>query len=176
MLAGVLPLDLEVKKWGRLARCRRLRLGKEEEKRVEEEGFAEWQARWEASEMGRITYRFFPMVKERLKCSWLEVGHESSQFLTEHVAFMAYLDRFSKPETDECQSCGATDTMEHVVFDCVQLASARRALRNLIVGDGQQWPCDLRHLVCSPGIFREFRRFMREAVVLRGHVSGRVDE
>jgi len=111
VLAGVLPLDLEARQWGRRARRRRLGLGKEKEVEIEEEeGIAEWQARWEASEKGRLTFSYFPSVKKRLKCKWLVVDHESSQFLTGHVGFMAYLHRFSKSETDECPACGTSDT------------------------------------------------------------------
>ncbi|XP_025197550.1 zinc finger BED domain-containing protein 5-like [Melanaphis sacchari] len=72
VLAGVLPLDLAARQWGRLARSRRLGLGREHMDRVEEEGLAEWQARWEASEKGRLTYSYFPCVKESKMKRFLE--------------------------------------------------------------------------------------------------------
>lgn len=79
-----------------------------------------------------IKVGYFPSVKERLKCSWIEVGHEASQFLTEHGAFMFYLLRFSKSETNECTACGASDTVNHIIFECAALTDTRRALRNLV--------------------------------------------
>jgi len=172
VLAGVLPLDLEARQWGRKARRRRNGLGKEQEAEIEEEGFAEWQARWEASKKGRLTYSYFPSVKERLKCRWLVVDHESSQFLTGHGGCMAYFHRFSRSETDECQSCGALDTAEHVVFNCEALTGARKALRDLVERIGSPWPCELRTLVSSPELWKEFRSFMHAAVASRGHVLG----
>lgn len=55
-----------------MARSRRTGLGREQVRDIEEEGIAEWQTRWEANEKGRLTYGYFPSVKERLKCSWLK--------------------------------------------------------------------------------------------------------
>ncbi|KAE9521654.1 hypothetical protein AGLY_017950 [Aphis glycines] len=159
VLAGVLPLDLVARQWGRLARSRRTGLGKEQVRDIEEEGIAEWQTRWEASEKGRLTY--------------VEVDHESSQFLKGHGGFMAYLHRFSKSETDECQQCGCLDMAEHVVFECEALSDTRKALRYLVEVGGQPWPCQLSFLVGSPELWKEFRLFMRGTSDFRGHVVGR---
>jgi len=173
VLLGVLPLDLAARQLGRVARSRRNGDGKEKEMEIEEETLRDWQTRWDASDKGRILYSYFPSVRERLKCSWIEVGHESSQFLTEHGAFMYYLHRFSKSETDECTSCGASDTVSHIIFDCEAMADTRRALRDLVEADGLPWPCELRRLVDTPGIWKQFRAFIHDAVVSRGKVVGR---
>lgn len=84
------------------------------------------------------------------------MGHEVSQFLTEHVAFMFYLHRFSKSETAECTTGGASDTVNHIIFDCVALTDTRRALRNLVEDCGLPWPCELGRLVDTPEIWKQF--------------------
>lgn len=174
VLAGVLPLDLEIVKRGRMARCRRRNGSVEEVRELELEAVRSWQTRWSESVKGRPLYNFLPEVEDRLRCSWLEVGHDVSQFLTEHGAFMAYLHRFAKSATDECAACGRVDTALHVVFDCAGVLDARRALIADLVRQGVPWPCEPRALVRSEGAFRAFQVFVRAAVAARGRIVGDV--
>lgn len=106
-----------------------------------------------------LTYSYFPL-KERLKCSWMEVYHKSPQFLMRHGAFMEYLHRFSNSETDECKGFEALDSMEHVVFSCENILDTRKALRDLVElrglhwrkdGDGELWNKLLGVMSAEPG-------------------------
>jgi hypothetical protein len=116
VLAGVLPLDLEVRRCCLLARSRRDgNGGRESEKRIKEDMVRVWQERWTGSAKGRYLYAYFPVVQYRSLCSGYEIGHVMSMFLTGHGAFMEYLNRFAKSATNECLQCGQVDMASHVV-------------------------------------------------------------
>lgn len=121
-----------------------------------------------------VTYDYFPEAKTRSQCSGMEVSHVTSMFLTGHGAFMAYLHRFAKSATNECQQCGQLDTASHVVFECTYHADARSALIDLMDSLGHHWPCDSRELVKSTTVFKAFERFVHAAGGIRGRVSAEV--
>lgn len=70
-------------------------------------------------------------------------------------------------------SCGASDTVDNIVFECGALVDARKALRNLVEAIGLPWPCGLQRLVGTLEVWKEFRSSMQETVVLRCHMVGR---
>lgn len=165
-------MDLEISRCCEMARRRRAGFGRESEAELTEGYMRKWQERWSGSVKGRFLYQYFPVVKDRTLCSGLEVGHVMSQFLTGHGAFMHYLHRFAKSATEGCLQCGQTDTVEHVVFECEHLADIRKALKDLIEGDGRPWPCELRELVRGPSVYKAFENFANAAVEHRGRVTG----
>lgn len=104
VLAGVLPLELELKLMAIKEDSKLLpenaRLGTINE--AYERMVDEWQARWSSSDKGRWTYLCFPDVRESLNCP-LAMGHKVAQFLTGHGNFGAKLAYFGKQPSPLCR-------------------------------------------------------------------------
>lgn len=113
VLAGTLPLDLELE--ARTA-VERLRLEEKEgigSRRTSEAGQVEalanarhqWQARWSVSTKERWTERWFQSIEIRLQRPWVKSNYYVSQLITGHADFRASLHGISLSDTLECE-CG----------------------------------------------------------------------
>ncbi|XP_023214293.1 uncharacterized protein LOC111617197, partial [Centruroides sculpturatus] len=56
----------------------------------------EWQHEWENADTGRKTYAFIPSITHRVKATHYTPNAETTQILTGHGNFHAYLHRFGK--------------------------------------------------------------------------------
>ncbi|XP_067122059.1 uncharacterized protein [Centruroides vittatus] len=111
---------------------------------------ASWQEEWERTPESHITRKFFPYVERRLKWKWLHPEHCSSQLITEHGKFNAYLYRFRHSDTDFCPICGVRNKVKHCLLSCPILKDIRRELKTLYIEeDNLSWPCKPEHLVSS---------------------------
>lgn len=164
VLAGVLPLDLELK-WIAI---------KEEAKGLPEgvrrgtthlayeDIMDEWQRRWSNSHKGRWTYQCFPDVRARLT-SPLAMGHEVAQFLTGHGNFRAKLAYFGRQPSPVCL-CGAEDEfVDHVLFRCERHSVHRAHLELEVHRAGHLWPCGMETLVSSKRLYTALVRFAKTA-------------
>ena len=172
ILSGSLPIEILLKQRTALYNLRKGRtaeigelvleghsLAKEEE--IKAEAIKMWQSRWDSSEKGRTTYRFFKDVKERLNAGWFRPGHGTAQVLTGHGNFAKKLKSF-KRATDEACSCGGLDTAEHLLFDCPKNSDLRNDLftklsTNVLLNEAHIF-------VANPESYQIFTRFCDESL------------
>jgi len=168
VLAGILPLDLELEA---RAAVERLRSEEKEsgvativcrQRQVEawDNARHQWQTRWSVSTKGRWTERWFPSIETRLKRPWVKPNHYVTQLITGHGDFKASLHRFSLSVTPKCE-CGAElDTVEHFIFECACYDQERQELRSIM----SVWPCDPDEMTSTREAFRALREFARTAL------------
>ncbi|KAJ3640617.1 hypothetical protein Zmor_027169 [Zophobas morio] len=128
VLAGVPPLDL-------LAEERLQEWKRRKNERVRESNSAPsvackgearkdlmqaWCERWRQTEKAAWTRRLIPNLTEWVGRGHGEVNHYTSQVLTGHGSFGAYLKRIGKIECSACWYCeeGVEEDVEHAIFDC----------------------------------------------------------
>jgi hypothetical protein len=118
----------------------------------------EWQRRWNESPVGLLTKKFLPTISDRLKMKWMRCSYWTTQFLTGHGAFYAYLHRFGFRELPDCP-CGEDDqTSEHLLWWCPLLAEERTTLHDEIELESNRPPTHT-DLLSSAANMRAFERF-----------------
>jgi len=84
-----------------------------------------WQREWESCTNGRWTFRLINDLPRWQSRTFGEVG--STQVLTGHGCFAAFLCRFGIQATDSCEQCGfQPDDAEHAFFYCDAWENWRR--------------------------------------------------
>jgi len=164
VLAGVPPLDLELKWLVTKEEVKQIpaNLRAETLNRAAENLLDTWQSRWRDIQKGRWTYQCFPDIRHRLKLP-LALGHEVTQFLTEHGHFRAKLNEVGLQPSPLCPCGIGNEDVEHVLYECpihdihrAQLVlSAHRA--------GFQWPTAMTDLVSGRETYAALVRFSKLA-------------
>jgi hypothetical protein len=163
VVAGKLPLDLELE-WGVLGvRCRTGEITKEDRDGLRDRLIDVWQDRWDRSEKGRWTYRIFPSVRFRLGIQ-PDLDHFGVQFLTGHGDFNAKLRHFGLVRSERCRCMREEETVEHVLFRCELVSEERSELRRKICPGGEAWPCDLHLLVATRSNYQGLIKFARAVI------------
>lgn len=177
VLAGVLPVDLEVQRRASMYYSARgeamdtnfvtqrdlnriSRLFKPQTD-VWEDLLSEWQSRWDNSIKGRHLHLFFPSVGDRLAKTWLEVDHCVAQFLTGHGNFKSKLYSFKLVPSPLCQcstsNCEFEQSAHHILWECILWQNERNIMLDSVqVTSGVVYYTDL---VETRTNFRAFRRF-----------------
>ncbi|CAB3240749.1 unnamed protein product [Arctia plantaginis] len=175
VLAGVLPVDLEVQRRAAMYYSRQQNMecdflgardrGKitrllQQQPDVYNDLIDEWPQRWDESSKGRHLYQFFPSVRERLSRIWLEVDLCVAQFLTGHGNFKSKLYPFKLVESPLCQCSTPNSHYEqsahHILWECSLWYNERNIMLNsLQVTSGAVYYGDL---VSTRVNFRAFRR------------------
>lgn len=92
----------------------------------------EWQARWDASQKGRTTYRYLPDIRARLALIEFNPNYYVTQFLTGHGHFKAYLcGKIHKKPSEFCEPCGKYDSVQHAFRDCLLSLDLQAEIENL---------------------------------------------
>lgn len=77
-----------------------------------------WQARWESSMKGRITFEFIPNIANRLDGPLLNLTFHKSLVLTGHGNFGIHLHRVGKQDESLCTTCDQIDDPIHRIVEC----------------------------------------------------------
>jgi len=174
VLAGVLPIDLQIKRrsalyclrTGRPIEVGNLRLQPGDERRQEVKSFINqeimriWQERWDGSTKGRETHYFFPDVTARCKMKHIKLCHTVVQFITGHGNFRAKLHKFNLRPDSQCACGSGEETSEHVLFQCPTYDEDRRELVQTAHEETGFWPVAKKTLV-KKTVFAEFVKFSR---------------
>lgn len=107
---------------------------------VRKEIIMEWQMNWRESE--RITRRFFPDCKKRMRMTWVRPNHYTCQFLSGHGKFAQKLAKLGLCDDENCE-CGEPEDSEHVLMECELWEDLRVDLKIAIDGIGHGWPVPL---------------------------------
>jgi hypothetical protein len=157
VLAGLLPVDLELEKQNCVRELRKGRGALFHNELITPEMFdsvahaaaymsikAEdvWQDRWNESVKGRTTFEFLPNVTT----DWEQlprVNFKRTQVLTGHGEFACHLLRIGKREDEECDACvGETDDPIHRILDCRKYLRAQEAINEEL----RTWPPSIRDI------------------------------
>lgn len=174
VLAGVLPVDLEVQRRAAMYYSTRDDLNNSflgprdrnkiarlfnDSSDVYNHLIDEWQQRWDSSSKGRHLYQFFPSIRDRLAKPWLGVDHCVAQFLTGHGNFRSKLFSFKLVESPFC-TCSTSEheqTAHHIIWECNLWHNERNVMLNsLQLTSGVVYYEDL---VSNRINFRAFSRF-----------------
>jgi Reverse transcriptase (RNA-dependent DNA polymerase)/Endonuclease-reverse transcriptase len=166
VVAGQLPLDLEVE-WNAVRKGSRSQLySATEVKELREKILDTWQDRWNRSDKGRWTFSMMPDVRRRLSLP-LQLDHYTTQFLTGHGDFNAKLDGFRLREGAGC-SCGLGDeTVEHVLFECSTHEEERVRLRNAVIAPTGTWPCPTSVFLDTRSNYQALVRFSKAVLMAK---------
>lgn len=116
-----------------------------------------WQSTWEQSPKGRITKMFFNSVENRMKSDWINLTFSNMQLLTGHGQINDYQKLIFNTSSGHCL-CNAQDSVEHILFECPDLAQYRIDLIQITGNQGLQWPPNFEDLV-NQQTFGQFSTF-----------------
>nr|CAH7760151.1 unnamed protein product [Callosobruchus chinensis] len=89
-----------------------------------------WQSKWSQSTRGSWTRLLIPQIS-----AWIghgEVDFFTTQMLSGHGCFGAYLHRFGIRDGPECIYCGEEDDVRHTFFDCRRWDPGRSSVQGSI--------------------------------------------
>jgi len=170
VIAGLLPLDLEVKK-----HCEKmnLRCGKitpdEYEDRIEE--FLDtWQERWNPTQhsptTGDWTRKLIPDVRVRYGLP-IRMNHYLSQMLTGHGDFYGKLHSFKLVPSPNCRCGNGSETVQHVLLMCPRTTTQRNELKKIIEEEGGSWPPYNGTIIKTRKIFEAYSKFAQDSLKSR---------
>lgn len=163
VIAGKLPLDLEIE-WGVLDRkCRTGEITMDNRDLGREPLVEEWQGRWDRSDKGRWTYRIFPQVRFRLRIR-PELDHFGVQFLSGHGDFNAKLKQLGLVPCGRCRCREGEETVDHVLYECRLLKEDRDRLRGSLGVAEEGWPCDPGEFVRTRANYSALVRFAKSVI------------
>lgn len=188
VVAGVLPIDLEIQK--RVIRYkirRKLDFSIEEisiewtadgkatdgltatdvNKRVEGKIYELWQDRWTHSTKGRMTFNYFETVQKRSKSPWIYPNFFVTQFLTGHGSFNSKLNELNIVANGNC-SCGQRETPEHMLFQCAQYDIERIAAAEELKKQNIR-ELTMSNLIKNKKTFQIFAKYARTIMEKRNH-------
>lgn len=166
VVAGLLPLDLEVKIT--VAKLRAKEPGTDPELviKTEREVLDEWQDRWRITEKGRWSFKMIPDVRVRYRLP-LTLDHYTTQMLTGHGDFKGKLHSFKLVNEPSC-SCGrGSETANHVLLACGRVESSRLRLKRALSEEGEPWPPREGSFLKSRKTYEALRSFSTEALRCR---------
>lgn len=183
VIAGTIPIDLVIREKSSLYHLRKGRKfqhhstlyepqPQQAEKEIEEmkckirrDTLKKWQQEWDEDQKGRLTYKFYGNIEERLNADWIHQNHYTVQILSGHGNFKGNLKKLGQTETETC-TCGQIDTVQDVIFECNLLQGIRNKLEDESKAQIKKWPCEYRDLV-SKEMYSTFQTYVTEAIKLR---------
>ncbi|XP_067131975.1 uncharacterized protein [Centruroides vittatus] len=127
-----------------------------------------WQQRWEADETGRLAFKFFPSIQDRRHMSFYHPNFITTQIVTGHGNFKAYLKRFLNKGNGKCPCALADDQdVQHIIFLCSKYKHERRILASTLYDHGFHWPCQLKAFFTSQKTLQALETFIRATDILK---------
>lgn len=100
-----------------------------------------WEREWESTTKGNLTKSFFPKVSVRLK-KRIPMSSNLTTLVTGHGNINAYFHRFRIKDSAMCVCGVGEQTVDHVIYDCIEFKNERKTLANFIHRSGERWPID----------------------------------
>ncbi len=145
----------------------------------------EWNSRWQQSNTGAQTKKYFPTIEHRLKVNQnleinfnltqnlkinfnltqnLKINFNLTQILTNHGNMNSYLKRFEIKDTDECSECiGCEDDSDHRVYDCVKYEEQRKQFIDRVRAEVFIWPLN-QSLLLNYKLINHFIEFTKHLI------------
>jgi hypothetical protein len=126
VLSSLIPLDLLAEERGRMKKK-----PTENERALERETtINKWQTRWEQQTTSLWTHLIMPDIRPWVTRKYGSVSFRTTQMLSGHGCFVAYLHRIGRSETAGCWFCGGErDDAEHTLLVCERWKSERAKYR-----------------------------------------------
>ncbi|XP_023218205.1 uncharacterized protein LOC111620510 [Centruroides sculpturatus] len=126
----------------------------------------EWQENWNNSTTGRLCHQFIPSITNRIKANYYKPRSETTQCLTGHGNFMAYLYRFKKRNTNKCR-CDNNSVGDaiHFIFHCERYEDQRIPFYMECI-QGHNWPPTLQNIFDKKNLWKCFERFIESTRAL----------
>jgi hypothetical protein len=162
-IAGLLPLDLEVRKTA--ARQKELAglITNEQRSLLEEELLDTWQSRWSNSSKGSWTKKLIPDVKLRYRLD-MTLDHYTSQLLSGHGDFLGRLHSFKLVESPNCRCGHGSETVQHVIYACRRTEEPRQTLKRVMLENNCSWPPESGEFLKTRITYEALRTFARSAL------------
>ena len=90
-----------------------------------EEGILKWQEQWEKASKAEATKQYFPTVMDRIRTKF-NLTSKLTAVLSGHGNTNAYLHRFNLREDAKCICNKGDETMDHILFQCVETRKKKR--------------------------------------------------
>jgi len=100
------------------------------------------QGDWTTSQKAAETRQYFPTIQDRLK-SKIKLTQKVTAALTGHGMTKAYLHRFHLSEDAKCKCGNEYQSMDHIIFQCVELNDQRELLKRKM----GEWPANKEDLI-----------------------------
>jgi len=163
-VAGVLPLDLEIRKCALGVNLKRGNITKIEYERKLSSLMEEWQERYDNEEKGAWTKKMIPDVRRRYTLP-LELDYYTSQMLTGHGDFLAQLYRFKLVSSPNCKcAAGGSETVAHVLLQCRRTETHRIDLIRTMSEEDEEWPPQDGAFLKTRRTYEALRKFARKSL------------
>lgn len=133
-----------------------------------------WQEQWRKAPHGRWTYRLLLELRTWMKYE-ASVDYYSTQILTGHGCFVAYVHRMGKPQTPSCCfGCNEPDTAEHHLTLCNRWDKERARFYGKVLMPVQNRPTVeeiFSRLLESAVYWKTFRDFCTETLKKKGEIE-----
>jgi len=165
-VAGVLPLDLEIRRATLKSHLRSGAIDLEGYNSEVDRLITVWQERYESTDKGGWTKYMIPSVALRLALP-LELDHYTTQFLTGHGDFNSKLHSFKLVRSPNCACSNGAKTVRHVHTTCTRITENRRELIEAMRQEGEAWPPRSGAFLRSRKTYEALRKFSRETLLNR---------
>jgi len=139
VVAGTMPLDLEVRSQALKKNWIRQEITHEENDIKQNYIFDEWQTRYDTLPKGNWTKKMIPSVRQRFSLP-MKLDHFTTQFLTGHGDFRVKLHSFNLVTDPICECDRKPETVNHVLRFCPRTKSVRIRLKRALRDEGVTWP------------------------------------
>lgn len=113
-----------------------------------------WQLRWDKGDLGRFCHSIIPHVSLNLWSKKIDEAMDRAELKTairivsNHYTLKNHLNRFNITDTALC-TCGAYESVDHVLFDCGATSRNRNALLRTLQTNGFRRPFETRHILAT---------------------------
>jgi len=168
VIAGLMPLDLEIKKHCAKIDMRNDRITPDEYDGRIGELLDIWQDRWNPTQgnpnTGDWTRKLLPNIKARYGLP-MSMNHYLSQMLTGHGDFYGKLRSFKLVPSSNCRCGNGSETAQHVLLACPRTTAQRAELRRVVEEEG--WPPYNGTIIKTKRIFEAYDKFSQDSLKAR---------
>ncbi|PSN49993.1 hypothetical protein C0J52_03309, partial [Blattella germanica] len=100
-----------------------------------------WEMEWVTTTEGATTKSYFPRISDRLNRK-IQLSPTLTTLMTGHGNINAYFHRFKIKECAVYVCGNGSQTVGHMIYDCVKLQIERKTLIDVVNRTGGKWPID----------------------------------
>lgn len=167
VVAGVLPLDLEVCKKTLKGKMKAGEIQRNEYDSEVEELIRLWWQRYNQTDKGDRTKKMIPDVGQRYALPMC-LNHYTSQMLTGPRGLFTKLHQFKLVEIPSCKcSIGGAETVAHALLRCKRTEPYRNTLKTVLSEEGEDWLPRDRAFLKTRKTYEALRIFAKQSLCNR---------
>jgi len=167
VIAGLMPLDLEIKRHCAKMDLKNGRSTPDEYDAKISELLDVWQDRWNPTQgnprTGEWTRCLIPCVRTRYGLP-MKINHYLSQMLTGHGDFYGKLHSFKLAPRPNCRCGNGSETVQHVLLACTRTTEQRTELRRVVEEEGGTWPPYNGTIIKTRKIYAAYDKFAHDSL------------